>query len=253
MTAGIEARGISVRVDGSTLVESVDLDLGAGEMAALVGPNGAGKTTLMRVLAGIRAPDGGSLRLLGRAMSSLSRRDIARQISWLPQEAAADIEIGVRDVVALGRHPHLPIFGAFGRSDLAAVDAALAALDLEALSDREIATLSGGERQRVFLARALAQEARFLLLDEPTSSLDIGHQLELMRLFASLHAGSRSLLVAMHDLTLVYEHFPRAILIDRGRIVADGPAREVLVSPAAESAFGVRIRAEGRSLRFAAE
>ena len=213
-------------------------------MTVLLGPNGAGKTTLIRVLAGILPATNGDVVLGSRRLHDLGRSAIARQCAYLPQQTGTAFALRVEDVVMLGRYPHAGIWGGLARADYDRVTWALERVGLAALRGRTLPTLSGGERQRVFLARALAQEAPILLLDEPIAALDIGRQLELMALLTELNRDGHTILAALHDLRPALDFFPQAILLSAGRLTAEGPTETVLLGQALESAFGVRVSAE---------
>ncbi|MCA9320672.1 MAG: ABC transporter ATP-binding protein [Planctomycetes bacterium] len=245
MTPLMATRNLAVRRSGRDILSVAEWQIAAGELCALVGPNGSGKTTMLRSLAGVLKPTRGEVLHEGRAVRGLSRRAFSRRVGYLPQDAVVDFEISVRDAVSLGRYAHRGALGALRQDDWAKIDAAMLRLDVQDLADRLIPTLSGGERQRVFLARALAQESDLLLLDEPTTALDVGHQLELMEILRGLHEEGRTLVVAMHDLHLVWHNFTRAVLLDDGRVCGDGPPRELLTSAAATDAFGVTIEDRG--------
>jgi iron complex transport system ATP-binding protein len=219
-------------------------------MTVLLGPNGSGKTTMIRALAGVISPNSGSVHLDATPLSSLSRSAAARQCAYLPQHTATDFAIRVEDAVALGRYPHLGSWGAMKKQDYEVVAWALERVGATALRHRTVPTLSGGERQRVFIARALAQEAPILLLDEPMAALDIGRQLELMKILASLHAEGRTILAALHDLRPALEFFPNALLLNAGCLRASGSTSDVIFGPELEKAFGVKVeRAEQVAFR----
>jgi iron complex transport system ATP-binding protein len=211
-------------------------------MTVLLGPNGSGKTTLIRVLAGVVRPIEGGVHLGGTPLRNLSRSAVARQCAYLPQQTSTDFEITVEDAVALGRYPHLGSWGAMGKADYDVVAWAMERVGLTSLRQRTVPTLSGGERQRVFIARALAQEAPILLLDEPISSLDVGRQLELMALLTDLHDEGRTVLAALHDLRPALEFFPHALLLNAGQLTATGPTDQVMFGPALEAAFGIEVQ-----------
>lgn len=238
----LHAANIHVQRGGRDILDDVTLSLPAGSMTVLLGPNGSGKTTLIRVLAGIIAPSQGSVHLGATPLRNLDRSAIARQCAYLPQQTSTSFEIRVEDAVALGRYPHIGSWGAMRRIDYEVVAWAMERVGLIALRHRTVPTLSGGERQRVFIARALAQEAPILLLDEPISALDIGRQLELMALLNELHAEGRTVLAALHDLRPALDFFPQAILLDTGRLTASGPTEEVIFGGALQTAFGVEVR-----------
>ncbi len=224
----IELNGVSVRLGGRAVVDEVDLDVGEGEWVGLIGPNGAGKTTLLRAVAGL-VPYTGSIALDRRQAGELRRSEISRLLAIVPQEPSTPPWMTVGEYVLMGRTPHLGPLAKEGRRDREAAAQALARLDLLGYEERRLGTLSGGEKQRVVVARALAQEARIVLLDEPTASLDIGHQQQALELLDLLRAESGlTLVAAMHDLTLAAQYAERMVLIDAGRVVADGSPRQVL-------------------------
>jgi iron complex transport system ATP-binding protein len=224
------------------VLDDVTLTLPSGSMTVLLGPNGSGKTTLIRILAGVLRPDAGSVYLGQIPLRKFTRSAVARQCAYLPQQTTTDFEIEVQDVVALGRYPYLGALGTMRRNDYDLVAWAMERVGLTALRHRTVPTLSGGERQRVFIARALAQEAPILLLDEPIAALDIGRQLELMALLRNLNGEGRTILAALHDLRPALDFFPHALLLDAGHLTDAGPTDRVLFGPALQAAFGVHAR-----------
>ncbi len=239
--SGISARGVGVRYDGRVALEGVDLDVAAGEWAALVGPNGAGKTSLLRALAGT-VPATGTVAVGGRPRRDMPRRRWARLVAAVAQHPVLPAGMTAAEYVLLGRTPHLGYLAATGAGDVTAALSALDRLDAGALAARPLGSLSGGERQRVVLARALAQDPEVLLLDEPTASLDIGHQQQVLDLVEGLRR-ERGLAVvaALHDLTLAAQYCGRLILLDRGRLVAEGTAAAVLTPEALARFSGARV------------
>ncbi|MEU4694581.1 ABC transporter ATP-binding protein [Actinoplanes sp. NPDC023714] len=238
----IEVRNLSVRLDGTLIVDGVDLTVATGEWVTIIGPNGAGKSTALRAIGGL-LPHEGEIRWHGRAITSMSRRDRAKAIATVTQSPVVPPAMGVYDYVLLGRTPYIPPLGRESASDLAVVDEVLAALDLEPFAGRRLDTLSGGERQRVFLARALAQGAGILLLDEPTSALDIGHQQEVLELVDRLRSErGLTVLATMHDLSTAGEYADRMILLAGGRVVAAGRPTEVLTEETLAEHYRVRVR-----------
>ena len=237
MTSVLEASGLNVRLNGHLIVADAALKLRRGELVALVGPNGAGKTTLVRALAGL-VPAEGRIALEERDLAAFAPRERARRIAYLPQGHSFHWPVPAAAVVALGRYPHADPFSPPSEADRAAVARALAATNIEALANRSVATLSGGERARVALARALASEAPVLLADEPTASLDPRHQLVVMELLRRAAEGG-AVLAVIHDLLLAARFADRVLVMDRGRLVADGPPAEALGAERVAQVFGV--------------
>jgi cobalamin transport system ATP-binding protein len=238
----IDVRGLSVELGGRDVVDRVDLSVADGEWVTVIGPNGAGKTTFLRALAGL-AEAQGTVEIGGRAVSALSRRALAKLVAFVPQLPFAPGGMTVAEYVLLGRTPHIGYFGTERRADLEAAQRALTTLDLGELGERRLGTLSGGERQRAVLARALAQEAPVLLLDEPTSSLDAGRQQEALELIDALRLDAGLTVVAtMHDLTLAGQYATRLVLLSGGRIVAQGGTGEVLTEPLIAEHYGANVR-----------
>jgi iron complex transport system ATP-binding protein len=213
---------VVVSFGDKTVVGPLSLGVGDGEWVGLVGPNGAGKSTLLKAAVGL-VPSQGMVRL------GDGDRRVGRDIAWMPQRPLLPDEMNVANYVLLGRTPHLGYLGSESVHDLASVRKAIERLGLEELSDRPLSTLSGGEAQRAVLARALAQEAPVLLLDEPTSTLDVGHQQQVMELIDLVRREQGLTVVsAIHDLTLAAQYTDRLVMMSRGVVVADGPAQQVL-------------------------
>ena len=237
----IELRGLTVELGGRPVVDGVDATVADGEWLALIGPNGAGKTTLLRAIARL-VPFAGEIDLAGRALTELTRGELARFVAVVPQEPSIPPWMTVAEYVLLGRTPHLGPLAKEGARDRDAAARALGRLDLLQLADRRLGTLSGGEKQRAVVARALAQEAPVVLLDEPTAALDIGHQQQALELLDGLRAESGlTLVAAMHDLTLAAQYADRMLLLDAGRVVADGTAADVLTEQIIAEHYGAAI------------
>ncbi len=238
-TALAEAVGLGFGYGSRPVLRDVSFSIGPGELVALCGPNGAGKSTLLRLLLGLHAPSAGQVRLGGAPLGELSRRQIARRAALLPQDAPADLPLTAREAVALGRLAHLERFQPESSADADAVSRALAATDIQALAGRPVAELSGGERHRVHLARALAQEAPLLLLDEPVSGLDLAHQLQALDLLRAMADAGRGVLVALHDLSLAARRCDRMILISEGTIRIDAAPPDVVTPALLAEVFAV--------------
>jgi iron complex transport system ATP-binding protein len=237
----IELRGVTVELGGRQVVDRVEAVVGPGEWLALIGPNGAGKTTLLRAIARL-VPFSGSIEVEGRSTSEMHRAELSRLLAVVPQDPFTPPWMTVSEYVLLGRTPHLGPLAKEGLRDREAAARALERLDLLELRERRLGTLSGGEKQRAVVARALAQEARIVLLDEPTASLDIGHQQQALELLDVLRGESGlTLVAAMHDLTLAAQYADRMLLLDRGRVAADGIPRDVLTEAAIARHYGAFI------------
>jgi iron complex transport system ATP-binding protein len=237
----IELRAVTVELGGVRVVDQVDVTVPDGEWLALIGPNGAGKTTLLRAIARL-VPFSGEIALAGRPVTALSRSEVARLVAVVPQEPATPPWLTVAEYVLLGRTPHLGPLAKESARDRDAAARSLARLDLLSFADRRLGTLSGGEKQRVVVARALAQEAAIVLLDEPTAALDIGHQQQALELLDGLREESGLTLVsAMHDLTLAALYADRMVLLDSGRVAADGEPGNVLTEEAIARHYGASI------------
>ncbi|PUB31804.1 iron complex transport system ATP-binding protein [Promicromonospora sp. AC04] len=274
--AGLAARRVSWEIDGRLILDGVAVLTPAGAVTGLLGPNGSGKSTLLRVLAGVQAagravsPSGATSAAAeqsaaapsatgpsaspasvsvsptettfgGADLGAMPRRERARVLALVEQDATTDLPLSVLDAVLLGRIPHRSLLAGDSDADRAAAHAALEAAGAKELADREVGTLSGGERQRVHMARALAQQPRLLLLDEPTNHLDIAAQLQAMRVLRDLAADGVTVVAALHDLNLAASTCDHLVLLDHGRVVAAGPVDDVLVPAVLEPVYGVRL------------
>lgn len=236
----IHLEGVTVAYHGRPAIRDVSLHIAAGERVALVGPNGAGKSTLLRAIAGVVSPAVGRVELAGQPVAAFDRNAIARRLAVVPQVAALPFSTTVEEVVALGRLPHEHPIRGMRPADRAAVAAAIEQVGLGHLMGRDARELSLGERQLVLLAMAVAQDAGVLVLDEPTVHLDLRHQVEVMELLGELNArDGTTVLAVLHDLALAAHFFPRLVVLDGGRIVADGPPAEALSADVIRDVFGV--------------
>jgi iron complex transport system ATP-binding protein len=233
----LSTRDVSWVVGGRRIVDGVTLDVEPGSVVGLLGPNGSGKSSLLRLLAGVRAPSSGQVLLDGADLAGVRRRDVARRVAVVEQQAQTELDLVVADVVRLGRIPHRSTWSPESDADRAAVTEALARVELTEMAARSWHTLSGGERQRVHIARALAQQPQELLLDEPTNHLDVHHQLDLMGLVRRLRMTS---VVALHDLNLAAMFCDRLVVLKDGAVVAAGPPSEVLTPDLIADVYRVR-------------
>ncbi len=236
----VEFDHVTLAYRGRDVLHDVSVSIRAGERVALIGPNGAGKSSLLRVLAGIVRPRAGTVRIAGDPVQGLDRQAVARRLAVVPQLVALPFAARVEEVVALGRLPHEDPLRGPRAGDRAAVAAAIERVGLVHLLGRDARELSLGERQLVLLALAVAQAAPLLVLDEPTVHLDLRHQVEAMELLVDLNARDGTTIVAvLHDLGLAAHFFPRLVLLDAGRVVADGPPAGVLSGERVRQVFGV--------------
>jgi len=235
----LEADRVKLRRGRRWLLDDVSLELAPGELVCLLGPNGAGKSTLIRCLDGIWKPDGGSVRVDGQILSRLKREELARTIAYVPQHSGETLGLSVTEMVMLGRAAHRHREN--GAQRKARVKAILERFDLQGMADRAFDDLSGGERQRVLIARAVAQDARYMLLDEPTSALDLKHQLETLSTVRQLVDENRiGALMAIHDLSAAARFADRVALLQHGQVVALGRWQDVLTPDRLAAVFGVK-------------
>ncbi len=239
--SALSLRGVSARYGARVVAADVDVSLEAGSWLAIIGPNGAGKSSLLKAIVGIVAHSG-EILLDGTTASSLSNRERARRIAYAPQTPQLPDRLTVTDYALLGRTPHLSPLARERRSDLVVVSEVLERLDLSELATRALHTLSGGERQRAVLARVLAQQAGLLLLDEPTTGLDIGHAQALLDLIDRLRYEEGATVVStLHDLTLSAQYAEQLLLLDGGEVVATGPPTTVLTRENIERHYSAQV------------
>lgn len=237
----VEVRGATFAYGERPALEGVSFSARAGELVGLVGPNGAGKSTLVRLVAGLLRPSSGSVRLAGLDPHAAPRRTVARLCALVPQEPQVPWPFSVREAVMMGRAPRQGLLAVASRFDHGAVDGALAACDLRHLARRRLDALSGGERRRVFFARALAQEPRVLLLDEPTAFLDLAHQVAAVEMMRVAAAAGLCVVAVLHDLNLAAAACHRLAVLSRGRMVSEGPPGAVLTAERVGEVWGVPV------------
>jgi iron complex transport system ATP-binding protein len=236
----LTASSLSFAYRERLVLNQVSLGIERGDLVGILGPNGSGKTTLLKMIGGTLTPNAGEVIFGGRPMVRWARREAARRLAYVPQETYAPFDFSVLDIVLMGRYPHLGTFALEGPADLAIARASLEATGTASFEARLFSTLSGGEKQRVVIASALAQDPELLLLDEPTASLDIGHQLEVHDLLVRLNRDRRmTMVLSTHDLNFAAALCRSLVLLRDGRVLAQGPTESVLTSDAVRALYGV--------------
>ena len=236
----IGAHDLTYEIEGETLLDGVSLRADRGQFVGLIGPNGAGKSTLLRTISGILRYRRGAVSLEGADLQTLSSREIASSLALIPQIAPYTYGFTSMELVLMGRYPHLGRFQIEGREDDRIARDAMRMTETEQFADRTLDTLSGGERQRVFVARALAQQPRILLMDEPTANLDVLHQLKVLDLVRRLVDDGLTAVAAIHDLNMAARYCDKLVLLSGGRVLAEGTPSEVLTPDTIASAFSVK-------------
>lgn len=224
------------------VIKNISLTLKQGAFLGIIGPNGAGKSTLLRLLCGILQPQQGSVELFGVPLHTLKPRQRAQQIAFVPQETHFSLDFTVEDVVSTGRYPYLSAFQKEGKKDTDAINYALDYAHVHTFRKRSINTLSSGERQRVVIARTLAQEPAVMLLDEPTSHLDLHHQHAIMELLTDLHQRGISIIIVNHDLNIASLYCHHLLLVHRGSVYREGAPRAILSEHILKEVYGVRVK-----------
>ena len=233
----LAGKGLVVGYGGAPVLDGVDFAVPSGQFTVIVGPNACGKSTLLKTLARVLRPSSGQVELGGRPISSYSPKQVARQVALLPQSPQAPEGISVADLVARGRHPHQSLLRQWSPADERAVQEALERAGVASLASRRVEELSGGQRQRVWIAMALAQDTPVLLLDEPTTYLDISHQVEVLELAAALQRQGRTVVAVLHELALAFRYATQLVVMHQGAIVAQGSPREIVTEQLIEKVF----------------
>ncbi|KPF42629.1 ABC transporter ATP-binding protein [Rhizobium sp. AAP43] len=240
LTQTFVVENIGLSIEGNAILSDVSLDFPAGEVVALVGHNGSGKSSLLKILARQLMPTVGSVNYGGRDLDLYHSREFARSVAYLPQDLGTGAEMTIRELVACGRYPWHGALGRFSDTDRSMVDAAISATHIERYADRVVGTLSGGERQRAWIAMLIAQDARCLLLDEPTAALDIAHQIEVLSLVRRLaHEAGRSVVIVLHDINMAARFCDRIHALKGGRVVASGKPGEILRPDTLNAIYGI--------------
>jgi iron complex transport system ATP-binding protein len=235
----LKVRDLCYHTGERQILSNISCELGEGELVGLVGANGAGKTTLLRVLMGLLTASSGDVWIQKMPLHRYSPRSLARRITLVPQDTGIAYPFAVRDLVAMGRHPHLRRFVPMTTTDRAIVDNAMRSLEVLAMADRPVTALSGGEKQRVLIARALAQQTPVILLDEATASLDLCHQLDVLNAAKKLAQKGHMVIAAIHDLTMASRFCSRLLMMSKGQLVANGNPAEVLTQASLREHFTV--------------
>jgi iron complex transport system ATP-binding protein len=238
----LEARDVHLSYGREAVVQDLRLRIASGRITALVGPNGSGKSTLLRGLARLQRPVAGAVLLDGRDIARASTREVARRMAVLPQDPETPEGLTVRQLVEQGRYPHRTLLRGWSPDDEGAVDRALAATGMTPLAERPVDTLSGGQRQHAWIAMTLAQETGILLLDEPTTYLDLAHQVEVLELLAALNDDGSTIVMVLHDLNQAARYADEIVALRSGRISAAGPPQDVLREDRVREVFGVVVR-----------
>lgn len=238
--AEIRVEGVTAAYAESPVLEGVDIHIAAGEMVGIVGRNGSGKSTLLKVMGRLLKPRRGAVYLNGMDISSLPTQRVAQRMAVMPQAPVSPQQLTVRELIGYGRNPHISWLQRFGIHDQVVIQATMQSCRLEDCADRLLSTLSGGERQKAWIALALAQEPRIILLDEPVTFLDLGHQLEVMDLIAELnHVQGLTVVVVLHDLNLAARYCSRLIALEAGGVYADGPTENIIQEDVISDVFGL--------------
>ncbi|MFE5604881.1 ABC transporter ATP-binding protein [Streptomyces coelicoflavus] len=240
--ARLAARGVTVGYGARSVIHGLDVAIPPGVITTIIGPNGCGKSTLLRTLSRLLKPTGGSVVLDGEDIAALKTRDVAKKLGLLPQAPVAPEGLTVSDLVARGRHPHQSWLRQWSSDDAGVVERALAMTGVSDLADRPVDSLSGGQRQRVWISMTLAQGTDLLLLDEPTTYLDLAHAVDVLDLVDDLHESGRTVVMVLHDLNLATRYSDNLVVMREGAILAQGHPRDVITADLLHEAFGLRAK-----------
>jgi iron complex transport system ATP-binding protein len=240
MNPALQAERLTLGYDGRTVLDQLDLSIDEGSITTLIGANGSGKSTLLKAFGRLLTPTAGTVRLFGRPIGTRSARDVARELALLPQRPLTPAATTVRDLVMRGRHPHQSLLRPWTRQDAQVAEAAMAATGVAEIADSDVNALSGGQLQRAWIALVLAQQTRLILLDEPTTFLDLAHQLDVLRLVRAINAErGTTFVMVLHDLSLAARYSDRLVVLHGAGVVADGDPWSVLTPDVLASGFGL--------------
>ena len=245
----LSAKGVTFSYGKEPVLDNLDLDVAKGDFIGLIGPNGSGKTTLLKLLMQILSPSNGKVLLEGRTMKEMKRREISQKIAFVPQEENTNFVFSALEIVLMGRSPYLKGFQMEGDYDIEVTKKAMSITDCWQFKERDILTLSGGERKRVFIARALAQEPEIILMDEPTTHLDINHQVEIMEKMLELKKAGLTIIMVSHDINLASSFCTRLAVLKDGKIATSGKPAEIVNSKLLESVYGCRLKVFSKDSR----
>ncbi|WP_312055283.1 ATP-binding cassette domain-containing protein [Pantoea brenneri] len=241
VTTRLQGNALTLGYDKKIVAENLSVTIPDGELTVIIGPNACGKSTLLRTLSRLASPLQGEVLLDGNAIAHYATKEVARRLGLLPQSSSAPAGISVSELVARGRYPHQPLFGRWRQEDEVAVQQAMLATGVADLAQQQVDTLSGGQRQRVWIAMVLAQQTPLLLLDEPTTWLDIAHQIELLELMQDLNQQhGRTLVVVLHDLNQACRYASHLIAMRDGKIIAEGKPADIVTPALIETIYGLR-------------
>ncbi len=246
MTAkAVELKNLDWSYNGKKVVDSINLDIEEGSFTGIIGPNGAGKTTLLKLILKLLPPREDNVFILGRDIREFSRKELAKKISYVPQTINVDFSFSVKQIVSMGRNPHRTLFGEDSVKDDEIVQNAMEETEVLSLKNKDIGSISGGELQRVIIARALAQEPRILAMDEPTSHLDLNHQIKILSLVRSLSRKKGITVIAvLHDFNHALEYCTSLVLMNGGKIAAFGNPKEVITPERMKEIYGLNVKLE---------
>ena len=250
----ISINNLSYNISNKPILSNISLNIEEGDFICILGPNGAGKTTFVKLITNLITPSSGSIYMYNKNITEYKKKDFAKNIAYIPQSFNIDYNFSVEDLILMGRIPYLPFFADYSYIDYQCAKNAMNALDILHLKNRNISTLSGGEIQRVFLARALAQEAKILVLDEAMSELDIGHQISTINILKKLNKEKNITIISvMHDINIASNFFNKSIIFNDGKLIGFNTTEKVLSSQLLKEVFDINAKVENKSIMLQTE